>query len=178
MHTPTVNVVLAFIHLKKLYIYSYIYFNNVCFWNMQLKYAQSYSFWHQNLTKWLNLASEYHSRASSIVLNPSWKNDCRFSPYLCKSWRVLSWNPRTYFNEYETINKDMSAGHNPLCFSMNFPQCALRQGTKPLAAPPWEHARSQRLLQNHGVWIHKPQPAPATTHPNCCKFLWALCYNS
>lgn len=97
--------------------------------------TQSCGVWHRNLTKWLDLASEYHSGAASIVLKPSWKRSCRFSPSFCKSLRVLSWNLRAYFNEYKTINKAVSAGHVPLCFSMNFPQCALKQGTKPLAAP-------------------------------------------
>lgn len=145
-----------------------------------LKYAetQSYSVWCRNLTKWLNFVPEYHSRAASIVLKPSWKKDRRFSPYLYKSLRVFSWNLRTYFNEHETINKDVSAGHVPLCFSMNFPQCSLKQGTKPLAAPSWERSCCECLLQNHGVWIRKPQPAPATTHPDCCKYLWALCYDA
>lgn len=90
----------------------------------------------------------------------------------------LSWKLRAYFNEYETINKDVSAGHVPPRFSMNFPQCALKQGTKPLTAPSWEHVHCECSLQNHEVWIRKPQPAPATTHPDCCKYLWALCYNA
>lgn len=137
---------------------SFFFFQHcACFWNMQPE-TQSYV-WCRNLTKWLNLASEYHSRAASIVLKPSWKKDCRFSPYLCRSFGVLSWNLNTYFNEYEIINKDVSAGHVPFCFSMNFPQCALKQGTKTLAAASWERAGWECLLQSHGVWIHKPQPA-------------------
>lgn len=52
------------------------------------RHSTSNLVWHWNSTKWLHLASEHPSGAASIVLKPSWRNSCRFSPYMCRSLRV------------------------------------------------------------------------------------------